>query len=126
RAENPKTQGERDPLDLAVELTTVREFYEAAALEAGVGLHVAAPPGLSADLNRPLLQRALGNLVDNALAFTPPGGAVTLSAWGEDGRVVVEVADTGCGIAAEHLPHLLDRFYRADPARSRGGIGLGL
>jgi two-component system heavy metal sensor histidine kinase CusS len=81
-----------------------------------------------AELNRALFQRALGNLVANALAHTPPGGGVTLAATREDGRVRVEVADTGCGIPAADLPHLFDRFYRVDRARSSasGGVGLGL
>jgi two-component system heavy metal sensor histidine kinase CusS len=129
RAEDPRTQVPREPLDVGAELAAVREFYEAAASEAGVSLSVDAPAGLSAELSRPLLQRALGNLVENALAYTPPGGSVRMSAARESGGGVrVEVADTGCGVAEADLPHLLDRFYRADPARTAatGGVGLGL
>jgi signal transduction histidine kinase len=69
----------------------------------------------------------VGNLVTNALAHTPAGGTITLRARRAEGRVRVEVADTGEGIAAQHLPYLFDRFYRADPARTGGGrVGLGL
>jgi two-component system heavy metal sensor histidine kinase CusS len=128
RAEDPRTQVERERLDVGRELDAVREFYEVAAAEAGVALTAAAPPALMADLNRPLLQRAVGNLVANALAHTRPGGRVALSAAPDGGGLNIEVADTGCGIDAAHLPHLFDRFYRADPARSSagGGVGLGL
>jgi two-component system heavy metal sensor histidine kinase CusS len=128
RAENPMTQVEKEPVDLGRELAAVRDFYEAAAAEAGVTLTAAAPGGLVAELNRPLFQRAVGNLVSNALAHTGPGGDVALSAAREDGWLRVEVADTGSGIDAVHLPRLFDRFYRADPTRSSasGGVGLGL
>jgi signal transduction histidine kinase len=75
------------------------------------------------------VHQVLFNLVDNAVRFTPPGGTVTVSAALDDDRVVVIVADTGVGIGPEHLPRLFERFYRADPARSRddgGGTGIGL
>jgi two-component system heavy metal sensor histidine kinase CusS len=128
RAEDPRTQVEREPVDVGRELAAVREFYEATAAEAGVKLAAITGPGPVADLNRPFLQRALGNLVANALAHTQPGGAVTLSATQEGGWVRVEVADTGCGIPATHLPYVFDRFYRVDRSRSSasGGLGLGL
>jgi signal transduction histidine kinase len=75
-----------------------------------------------------LFQRAVGNLVANAIANTPAGGKVTLSAKEKENSTEVRVADTGCGIAAVHLPHVFDRLYRADRSRSskNGGIGLGL
>jgi two-component system heavy metal sensor histidine kinase CusS len=128
RAEDPRTQVEREPVDVGRELAAVREFYEATAAEAGVKLTAVPRPGPVADLNRPFLQRALGNLVANALAHTPPGGAVTLTATQEGGWVRVEVADTGCGIPESHLPYVFDRCYRVDRARSpaSGGLGLGL
>jgi two-component system heavy metal sensor histidine kinase CusS len=128
RAESPETQITREPADLRSELETVCAFYEAAAAEAGVDLTVQAPAGLVIDLDRGLFQRALGNLVANALVHSPRGGRVTLRAGRDGGAGVVDVEDTGCGIPAEHLPHVWDRFYRADPARSTaaGRVGLGL
>jgi two-component system, OmpR family, heavy metal sensor histidine kinase CusS len=127
RAENPKTQVEREPVDLARELAAVREFYEAAAAEAAVTLTVEAATGLVVPLCRPLLQRAIGNLVENALAHTRAGGSIRLAAAPSDGALTIEVADTGAGIAEDQLPHLFGRFYRGDRARSApGGLGLGL
>jgi two-component system heavy metal sensor histidine kinase CusS len=128
RAESGQAAPTGEVLDMGRELTGVRDFFEAAAAEAGVTLVVQAPPGVVAELDRTLLQRAVGNLVANGLAHTPPGGTVTLTATPEGDTVRVEVVDTGTGIAPEHLPHVFDRFYRADPSRSStsGNIGLGL
>ena len=74
------------------------------------------------------LEQALQNLAANALRHTPRGGRVALNATLDDGAVVVTVSDTGSGIAAEHLPHVFDRFYKADPSRvgQSAGSGLGL
>jgi two-component system heavy metal sensor histidine kinase CusS len=129
RAEAPKEVITRERLDLGVELTTVCNFYEAAANEAGVRLTVAAQGQVVAEVNRLLFQRAVNNLVSNALAHTPRGGSITLATTSRETTGVVEVADTGCGIAAAHLPHVFDRFYRVDQARRSGEgahVGLGL
>ena len=74
------------------------------------------------------IARALANLVDNALRHTPSGGDVVLCTDRTDDRILVQVSDTGEGIAPEDLPHVFDRFYRADQSRSRatGGGGMGL
>lgn len=73
------------------------------------------------------LEQALQNLAANALRHTPPGGAVRLHASREDGKVKITVADNGVGIPPEHLPHVFDRFYKADQSRTlAGGSGLGL
>jgi two-component system, OmpR family, heavy metal sensor histidine kinase CusS len=128
RAESPQSQIVREPMDIGRELEGLRDFYEAAASEAGVAMACNSQAGIVAALDRALFQRAVGNLVANALAHTGPGGTITLSAAGEHDAVRVEVADTGCGIAPEHLPHVFDRFYRVDAARSSGSgrVGLGL
>lgn len=140
RAENPAHQIRREPVDVGQELDRLREFYEAAAAESGVCLSVACPEKLVGQFDRTLLQRALGNLVSNALRHTPTGGKITLSARNvpgalrvpsssDDSCLQIEVADTGTGIAPEHLPHVFDRFYRADATRNpgtEGNVGLGL
>lgn len=128
RAEDPRTQIHREPVDLSRELERVREFYEAPAAEAGVSLEVACPAGTGARLDRTLLQRAVGNLVANSIRHTPRGGRVELGAVRENGELRIEVLDSGTGIAPTDLPNVFDRFYRADRARSTatGNVGLGL
>ena len=128
RAENPRTQVVRDAVDVGTELATVCEYYEAAAGEKDVKLAVAVDGPVPATVNRTLFQRAICNLVENAVAHTPPGGSVTLSARTTDTSAVVEVIDTGGGIPAAHLPHVFDRFYRVDPVRTSvaRNVGLGL
>jgi signal transduction histidine kinase len=86
----------------------------------GIVLQADVPAGLAAEVLR--------NLLANALTHTPAGGTVRVSVRPDRLGVTVEVADTGEGIAAGHLPHVFDRFYRADPSRARatGGAGLGL
>jgi signal transduction histidine kinase len=73
-----------------------------------------------------LIERLLTNLIENGLRFTPAGGSVHVALTGESGGTRVSVSDTGSGIAPEDLPHVFERFYRADHNRSTGGAGLGL
>lgn len=100
------------------------------ATEQGVDLRADVAAGLPDVLvDRLRIGQVLDNLVTNALRHTPPGGTVTAhAAPGPGGQVRLIVHDTGEGIAAEHLPHLFERFYRADTARDRahGGSGIGL
>jgi len=74
------------------------------------------------------LKQLLGNLVDNAIRHTPEDGTISLSLFRDGDWACLKVSDTGIGIARQHLPHIFDRFYRVDTARSRskGGAGLGL
>jgi two-component system heavy metal sensor histidine kinase CusS len=73
-----------------------------------------------------LFGRAVSNLVDNAVHFTPDGGRIAISFMTSRAGTEIVVTDTGCGIEAEHLPRVFDRFYRVDPSRSTQGTGLGL
>jgi two-component system heavy metal sensor histidine kinase CusS len=73
-----------------------------------------------------LFERAVGNLLDNALRFTPAHGSIHIGLSKRNADFEVAVSDNGCGIAAEHLPRVFDRFYRAESSRSSDGAGLGL
>jgi two-component system, OmpR family, heavy metal sensor histidine kinase CusS len=128
RAEHPETQIRREPVDVVNELSAVREFYEAAASDAGISLDLAASPCLTAALDRTLFQRAVGNLIENSLAHTRPGGHICLECSRNNGMLLVSVIDDGCGIPGEHLSRVFNRFHRVDAARSQddGGTGLGL
>ncbi|MEV0723379.1 ATP-binding protein [Micromonospora purpureochromogenes] len=117
----------RVTVDLAELLETCRTAHHARAEAAGVSLRVAAEPvAVHADPDR--LRQVVGNLVTNALRATAAGGSVRLAASRTDTQAIVQVVDTGSGIAADALPHVFDRFWRADAARGRrtGGSGLGL
>lgn len=117
----------RAPTDLSAFL---EEFVrEAAPLAASAGRTLAyEPPGgpIRADADTELLQRALYNLLANALSYTPKGKTVTLSARREDDLLLITVRDSGSGISQELLSSLFDRFNRQEPGDSRRGIGLGL
>ncbi len=91
-------------------------------------LNVEAPAGLSVIADRAKLAQALGNLLDNAAKFSPPGSAVDVSAESLGGEILIRVRDRGHGISPEHWERVFERFYKVDPARSRemAGSGLGL
>ncbi len=114
-----------DAASLAAAATAAAADRFAAKGVALRGVTQSAGP-LTVDSER--IGQILGNLLDNALRHTPSGGQVTLTCRRIDHWVEYAVADTGVGIASEHLPHLFDRFYRIDTARDRdhGGSGIGL
>lgn len=128
RADKPETQVNRERCDLIALLTKVSDFYSLPAAEKDVRLVVVGEKPVEADLDRPLVQRAVSNLVANALAHTPARGSVTMLATGDNGSARIEVVDTGCGIAPSHLPHVFERLYRVDNSRTsaNGSVGLGL
>ncbi len=101
---------------------------EVAAQEKGVNLSVDLPGPFPVQGDADRLRQLFFNLLDNAIKYTPPGGTVTVRGEASNGQVRITVADTGIGIPADHLPHVFDRFYRVDPARSpeTEGSGLGL
>ena len=117
----------REPINLAEAVGDLFDFYEALAEERGVSLQLQGQAHTTGD--RLMLRRALSNLLSNALRYTPAGGTVQVSLAQQSGMAVLSVQNPGETISPEHLPHLFDRFYRADPARhsaSGEGTGLGL
>lgn len=112
----------KDVLDAAVMIC------QNAAQEKNVTIEVQCANEILANINRDLLVQAVVNLLDNAIKYSDPGSSVNVRAMQGEHEVVLAVEDSGCGIPAEHLPRIFERFYRVDKARSRkiGGTGLGL
>ena len=114
---------ERKPVALRSVLTdTVREGHRQASGKV-LSLEVAADVTVDGDAGR--LRQIFSNLVENSVRHTPAGGSITIRLWSAGGYACVEVADTGEGIPAEHLPHVFERFYRVGKANG-DGVGLGL
>jgi two-component system, OmpR family, sensor histidine kinase BaeS len=117
-----------DRVDLVEVVQACRTAHSSAATAGEVTIEVEAHGAVFAMVDQARLRQVVANLITNGLRATPQGGVITLRVRGEHGKAVVEVADTGNGIAPEHVQHVFDRFWRADTARSRdtGGRGLGL
>lgn len=109
--------------DLAVQ---VGELYEYVAEEKRIRVQLELGPGAEIRADPGRMRQALANLLDNALKYTPEGGAVVVRTRVEAGCGIVEVEDSGPGISAEDLPRIWDRLYRGDKSRSQRGLGLGL
>lgn len=117
----------RKPMRLDVAVADVVDLFAPLAAERGVSLQCATGIALWIEGDDGRLRQMVGNLLDNAIKHTPTGGRVDVELSAPNGSAELTVRDTGAGIAPEHLPHVFDRFYRADGARTRmGGAGLGL
>lgn len=116
-----------EKIDLAGIIRETCELFSAVAEMKGVALKAEIPAGPLAFVgHRHKIQQLAGNLLDNALKFTPVGGSVTLSLSGNSRTVQMTVSDTGVGIAPGDIPSIYERFFRADSSRSTPGSGLGL
>jgi len=124
RAESAEQQANRSVFNGRLAIEKIASFYEVSAEDADITINCEGDANIFAD---PLLfNRAVGNLVENALRFTPKGGEIRISLRNSETASEVSVRDSGAGIAPEHLPRVFDRFYRGDASRSSAGTGLGL
>lgn len=119
---------ERVTLDLGELAISTAEQMKLLAEEKSISMRWDVAPVVYVEGDRSRLKQVIVNLVDNAIKYTPSGGQVSIKVSADAEHARLEVADNGAGISAEVLPHVFDRFYRADRARSRdsGGVGLGL
>jgi two-component system heavy metal sensor histidine kinase CusS len=126
RADNPQFALQRSTLDVREELQRIADYFEGIASDARVAIDIQGSATILAD--RELFRRAVGNLLSNALRYTPPEQTITLLATQTNDAVTVAVENPGAGISAEHLDKLFDRFYRVDRSRSdsANSTGLGL
>ena len=113
-------------MDLAGLLRDAAELYEPVAEEKGVTLRLRMAAASAVPGDRDLLLEAVGNLLDNAVKFTPAGTDVTLSLYGGPDGACIRVADSGPGILPEERKRVLRRFYRTEKSRTVEGSGLGL
>jgi len=114
--------------DLVDLIKTTAEQMSLMAEEKSISVVIKAEQALSVDGDPARLKQVIVNLLDNAIKYTPRGGSITVALSKAVHKAVLAIADTGIGIAPEALPHIFERFYRADKVRSReqGGAGLGL
>jgi len=128
RLEAGEARVERTQLDLAEIARSTAEQMRLLADEKEIAMTFSTPGPVLVEGDPSRLKQVIVNLLDNAIKYTPAGGSVAIATRHVDGCAVLEVRDTGLGIASPDLPHVFERFYRADKARSRefGGSGLGL
>jgi two-component system, OmpR family, manganese sensing sensor histidine kinase len=129
RHEGQLNPDDLEAIDLRIFLQFLIDEFKILAAEKKLNIHSnLSSSAIEIKGDRELLQQALKNLLNNAYKYTSSGGTVRLTLITKSRRAIVEVEDNGIGIPAEDLPHIFDRFYRVDTARSRetGGFGLGL
>ncbi len=114
----------RKRFDARAAVEKIAEFYQTVADDHNVTINCSGDGQIYADPD--LFERAVGNLLDNALRFTPANGSIQIALSQHEADFEVVIRDNGCGIAAQHLPRVFDRFYRAESSRSSDGAGLGL
>jgi heavy metal sensor kinase len=128
RLEAGEARKQLERLDFAELARSTADQMQLLAEEKHIHLDCNGTEPVEVDADPARLKQVVVNLLDNAIKYTPESGTVSISVMKQDGRAVLEIADSGIGISSDDLPHIFDRFYRADKARSRqmGGTGLGL
>jgi signal transduction histidine kinase len=115
-------------LDMGELVASTADQMKLLADEKSLKLHCNINPGVHVLGDQVRLKQVVVNVIDNAIKYTPEGGQVTVGVRAAEGKALLEVVDTGLGMSPDIIPHVFERFYRADKARSRdsGGAGLGL
>jgi heavy metal sensor kinase len=128
RLEAGEARGQLERLDFADLARSTADQMRLLADEKHIQLDCKGADPVTVEADPARLKQVIVNLLDNAIKYTPDGGKVSISVIKQDGCAILEIADSGIGISSNDLPHIFDRFYRADKARSRqmGGTGLGL
>lgn len=127
QAESGQLVLQKAPLDLGLIIEDIVEQFQIPAEEAKLQVTAEVRGLVMMEADRIQIERMLNNLVSNAIKYTPPGGHVVVRVSVEGESVLLEVADTGVGIAPEYLPHIFDRFYRVPgSSKEKQGLGLGL
>ncbi len=128
RLDAGEARAEWTRFDLAELVTTTADQMSLLAEDKGIAVVCDAPGPVAVEGDRSRMKQVVVNLLDNAIKYTPERGAVTLRVAAVHDRALLEVADTGIGIPPDAIPHVFDRFFRVDKARTRdeGGGGLGL
>ncbi len=127
--ENKKIKTRYEIINTADKIMEIVSLLQTQALNKNISLNAKVEADISKLIVDPdQFKQMLINLVDNAVKYTPEGGAVEVIAYNSGNDVIIKIKDNGIGISKEHIPRLFERFYRVDKARSRnvGGTGLGL
>lgn len=117
---------DKETVDISRLFAEVLDLYAYVAEEKRVALRSSLHENLTAEIDPNRIRQAIGNIVDNAIKYTPDGGSVQLKAYRDDGEIVIRILDTGIGISTDDLPNIWDRLYRGTRGRTEPGLGLGL
>jgi signal transduction histidine kinase len=125
-AETGQIEIRQEPVELGKIAADLAEQFSIGAADENIALTWALEPGAVVSGDQTQLERLVTNLLANAIKYTQPGGSVSISVSHKDDSVELVVADSGIGIAPEHLPHVFERFYRVNRDHPQKGLGLGL
>lgn len=126
KVQNGKMELRLSDFNLAESMKQWIKLFSASAQKKHIAISMDAPDTIMLRADQDKIERICYNLLSNALKYTSEGGEITLMAKEEDGRVMISVADNGCGISSDELPYIFDRFYQAKNAGRGTGIGLAI